>query len=200
MPKQSIVTKRPKPSRTSIATTPSRRTRPATAPHPAHHILTFTPTKWDQFISALHPALYTLKGKKPVRCKNSNDWIKWFALHPQQRLVAETKVGPYCVSTTFVGIDYRPEQPPPVLFETVTFAASRNPWIGARPPRYTTWEKAEEGHRLAVRELQSNLRLRREAPTGAVKDQRAKPPRHKRRTKDQRHKATRKRAPAAATQ
>ena len=63
--------------------------------------------------------LYILDGKTPVPAVSAIDWGRWF--HAAQRRVALTRVGPYCVSTVFLGIDHQWGDGPPLLFETMVY-------------------------------------------------------------------------------
>jgi hypothetical protein len=67
--------------------------------------------------------------------------------------VAEDYVGPYRVSTVFLGIDhgFDPEGPP-ILFETMVFCKGFDEEI---QKRYATWDEAIAGHQTIIRELES---------------------------------------------
>lgn len=53
------------------------------------------------------------------------EWARWFEEAGQKRVLARTEVGPYHVSTVFLGMDYSfswpADQVTPVLWETMTF-------------------------------------------------------------------------------
>jgi hypothetical protein len=75
----------------------------------------------------------------------------------EYKRVAETQVGPYWVSTVWLGLDhnYWPGGPP-LIFETMVFAIQRDdPELDTLGPdidcvRYATLEEAERGHEEMV--------------------------------------------------
>lgn len=95
--------------------------------------------------------LYELVGKKPVKVDNLSEWGKKYS---DTRRVAQTMVGPYRVSTVFLGIDHNHfRDGPPLLFETMIFDDSkvrrRNQELDYQK-RFSTWEEAEAGHDKAI--------------------------------------------------
>lgn len=88
---------------------------------------------------------YILKGKKIVKETDLLKWAKWFET-ATNRHVADDKIGNVRVSTVFLGIDYSFGMGTPVLFETMIFGGKHNGY----QERYTTWAKAEKGHKKAL--------------------------------------------------
>lgn len=67
------------------------------------------------------------------------------------RRIALDVIGPYQVSTVFLGIDHGySSEGPPILFETMIFGKDSS---GEFQYRYSTEEEAREGHNLAVTRL-----------------------------------------------
>lgn len=70
--------------------------------------------------------------------------------------VGKTNVGPFFVSTVFLGIDHRfGTDGPPILFETMIFRGES--MSEEYQTRYATWNEAEAGHKVAVAEAIRNL-------------------------------------------
>jgi hypothetical protein len=76
-------------------------------------------------------------------------WVRFMQGRTNQ--LAHDMVGDIVVSTVFLGSDHNwTGRGPPVLFETMAFAATGEPleqW------RYTSWDDAQAGHATAVRRL-----------------------------------------------
>lgn len=98
---------------------------------------------------------YILDGHTPKPC-DLMTWARWF--ETAERHVAKTDVGPYWVSTVFLGTDHRWGEGPPLLFETMVFWKKSSAYPtranGAvddfGQERYSTWDEAEAGHALMV--------------------------------------------------
>lgn len=76
--------------------------------------------------------------------------------------VAETQVGPYWISTVWLGIDHSFGSGPPVIFETMVFATSED--MESLGPdldmeRYCTEEQARVGHEAMVLLVRATTRL-----------------------------------------
>lgn len=99
----------------------------------------------------LTPDYYMLKGKRPVAVDSVYEWVEEFE---KNRTVSKTvieggekSVG---VSTIFLGLDHNfSGKGPPILFETLVFGGKLDQTI----ERYTTWRKAEKGHKKMVEEV-----------------------------------------------
>lgn len=101
--------------------------------------------------------LYILDGKTPVREDDLLIWGHWREY--ANRHVAQTHVGPFWVSTVFLGIDHNFfGKGPPILFETMIQGGEPTIGLGGwdmegwqdYQKRYATWEEAEAGHARAV--------------------------------------------------
>lgn len=66
--------------------------------------------------------------------------------------VAQDTIGPYWVSTVWMGIDQGFGNGPPIIFETMVFAVEFFSGIDTR--RYSTEEEAIAGHREVVEQVQ----------------------------------------------
>lgn len=83
---------------------------------------------------------------------------QWGPLHadPEYMRVGQTQVGPYWVSTVWLGMDHGWGKGPPVIFETMVFAAVRDdPELETLGPdmecrRYCTEAEAIAGHEETV--------------------------------------------------
>jgi hypothetical protein len=90
--------------------------------------------------------LYRLDGRLPVPIPGNDPikWAHWF--ETADRRVATTDVGPYHVSTVFLGLDHAFFGGPPKLFETMVFTAGETQW----QERCSTWAEAEAMHARVV--------------------------------------------------
>ena len=91
-------------------------------------------------------------------------WAQWFH-EPKNRIVAQEDVGPYFVSTVFLGMDFNLIGKL-MLFETMIFSNS-----GSIPPdeyqtRCSTWDEALKMHETAVQ-------VARDWPTRKIKNREA---------------------------
>lgn len=92
-------------------------------------------------------------------------WAAWF--ETAERQVALEMVGPYRISTVFLGLDhdyghfFSGPTRTPLIFETMIFDESReesSPWFSRKfhpsfnfQRRYRTWDEAVAGHAYAVK-------------------------------------------------
>jgi hypothetical protein len=85
------------------------------------------------------------------------------AFSEDDRRVALTTVGPYRISTVFLGLDHNHMMDgPPILFETMTFLDTTGPLAGYEvgneaDRRAATWLEAEEQHQKAVAWCLANM-------------------------------------------
>lgn len=120
---------------------------------------------------------------------NPCDWRVWAMLFQDwgRRCVAQDQVGPYRVSTVWVGIDlgFLRYPAPPLIYESMVFGDTDTlpveqwPWDEGRLPwdqdttRYPTREAAEQGHRELVALIRHELELADDAqPTNLPSDPR----------------------------
>lgn len=76
------------------------------------------------------------------------DLMAWsrFLEDMSNRRVAESQFGEVRVSTVFLGLDHRfGDEGPPLIFETMIFGGPHSDY----QERCSTWEEAEEMHRVA---------------------------------------------------
>lgn len=87
---------------------------------------------------------------KPI---TQDEWIKRFQ---GDRIVSQTEVGDFWVSTVYLGTDHNFASPgnPPFIFETMIFEKESD---AEQMWRYATVEEAIEGHRRAVNSLRDAL-------------------------------------------
>lgn len=114
-----------------------------------------------------HNGRYILVGQTPVAEPDLLTWARW--VEEADRRVGLTRVGPYHVSTVFLGLDHsfnftgRPR--PPILFETMVYLVDAplelmkewDPLFSTEfldiCERCATWLEAEEQHKRVVGEL-----------------------------------------------
>ncbi len=90
---------------------------------------------------------YILDGKTPVET-DMDTWGRW--LETAHRYVADETIGPYRISTVFLGLDHNfTGLGPPILFETMVFARS-SIYRDVYCDRCSTWDEAEAMHAKAV--------------------------------------------------
>jgi hypothetical protein len=93
---------------------------------------------------------YILIGQTPVPEPDQLAWAAWMGEHAGCR-VAEDQIGPYWISTVFLGVDYQLREGPPLLFETMVFWAPggerKDPLVQRRT---SAWLEAEREHAAAV--------------------------------------------------
>jgi len=105
---------------------------------------------------------------------STDDLIEWalWSENIDNRRVAETMVGPYRISTVFLGIDHSFDDGIPTLFETMVFkdgtpirfeekdefALFTEALLGVDwfiHKRYATWSGAQESHEKIVKQFQA---------------------------------------------
>lgn len=86
---------------------------------------------------------YILVDRKPVPA-DLMTWASFFG--SADRIVAKSQFGDVGVSTVFLGLDHRfGDSGPPLIFETMIFGGPHSDY----QTRCSTWEEAEEMHRVA---------------------------------------------------
>jgi hypothetical protein len=90
---------------------------------------------------------WILKDKKIVKVDDVLTWGRWFETS-KDRIVAKEYVGPYHVSTVFLGIDHSFGGKKPLLFETMIFGGEFDE--NEYQERYSTYRQAEKGHKKAL--------------------------------------------------
>lgn len=68
----------------------------------------------------MNPRHYILDKKGNPVVTDLMTWAKWF--EKAERYVGLDQIGPYKVSTVFLGLDHQYGKGPPVLWETMTFS------------------------------------------------------------------------------
>lgn len=104
--------------------------------------------------------LYYDRAGQPIDAER----ISQLLVDHEYRRVAETTVGPYWVSTIWLGVDHgfpltgpgRPRKP--VIFETMVFAPDGDaPWADIDCRRYCTEDEARAGHEETVLLVRATL-------------------------------------------
>ena len=94
---------------------------------------------------------YILDGHIPVECDDSVIWAD-FIENIEGRRVAYDIIDGVIISTIFLGLDHSfDEEAPPLLFETLIFGGEHDDDM----QRYTTWERAEQGHKEMVERVKN---------------------------------------------
>ena len=103
---------------------------------------------------------YILIGQTPVPEPDFERWARWMGEYNEH--VAFVQVGPYQISTIFLGLDHAHWPSTKVrLFETMIFADDRDDELHSRQWRCATWSEAEEQHALAVAACRAKIQLRK---------------------------------------
>ena len=93
-----------------------------------------------------NPGRYKLLGKLAVPCDSLLEWGSW--IETADRRVAYHEIGPYHVSTVFLGLDFNLEgHGDPLLFETMLLGDGEEYY----QVRTSTWGEAERAHDEALR-------------------------------------------------
>lgn len=100
--------------------------------------------------------LYKLIGHEPVPVADMAEWAVWF--DEADRVVRSTTLGPWWVSTVFLGMDHNfLRAGPPLLFETMVFKLNRHNAHRADAfdcqARQSTWDDAVRDHRWFVAQV-----------------------------------------------
>jgi hypothetical protein len=70
---------------------------------------------------------YKLNDKgEPVFEPDLMEWAHWFEENLMNRRVGRTEIGPYTVSTVFLGLDHGWQSQVPILWETMVFGPSED--------------------------------------------------------------------------
>lgn len=92
---------------------------------------------------------YVLQDKEPVPCPNLLEWSRIMVDTDPQ--IGWAVIGPFSISTVFLGVDVSFRNGPPQLFETMVFTAGADAtFIG----RCATWAAAEDMHQAAIALMQ----------------------------------------------
>lgn len=94
---------------------------------------------------------YILKGKTPVIERDLLKWARWMAENDPG--IARDDIKEILISTVFLGFDHSLGTGDPILFETMIFGGRYDLY----QRRYSTYEKAEEGHQAAVEMVKKSL-------------------------------------------
>lgn len=104
------------------------------------------------------PYYAILEGHNVLPVDNIFIWGKWF--ETANRVVEKTKIGPFEISTVFLGINHAFFSTKKQLwFETMIFGMKNNvdDVVSRFCERYETWDDAVEGHKYAISLVRSNL-------------------------------------------
>jgi hypothetical protein len=85
-----------------------------------------------------------------VPCEDLLQWARWF--ETADRVVAQTKIGSYMVSTVFLGLDHSFGRGLPLLYETMVFADDTG-GHDYDSDRYATRAQALAGHTAMVKKF-----------------------------------------------
>lgn len=96
---------------------------------------------------------YILKDHIPIEEPDILKWAQWYEEF-NNRVLKKDKIGELRISTVFLGIDHRLfDEGPPILFETMIFGGQHDKY----QERYTSWDEALEGHRVALELVRNEL-------------------------------------------
>jgi hypothetical protein len=95
---------------------------------------------------------------REIACSDLFRWAIW--METADRHVAEELIGPYWVSTVFLGLDHNHfPSGQPLLYETMIFKYLQYDNLKSIQliNRYHTWTEAERGHALTVEQVKAGL-------------------------------------------
>ena len=93
-------------------------------------------------------------GRTPIPVDDVLEWARW--LETARRVVARAEIGPFWVSTVFIGLNQSfLQEYPPLLFETMVFQAPGGE--SREMARCSTWDEAVEQHERIVARLKREL-------------------------------------------
>jgi hypothetical protein len=88
--------------------------------------------------------------RQTIEVKDLHEWGQYFKYANRQ--VAYDTIGDANISTVFLGLDHRHYgKGPPLLFETMIFGGP----LHGEMWRYSTWDDAEAGHKMAVKKVRA---------------------------------------------
>ena len=106
-----------------------------------------------------HPLWYILDedGETPVRA-TVEECALWLSTEHHRKIVEQTQIGDYQVSTVFLGLDHNMSMAPgkPVLWETMIFGPDDEGY----QERYTSYKEAKLGHKKAVWQVRSEQNVK----------------------------------------
>jgi hypothetical protein len=103
--------------------------------------------------------------RQPVECTDLLKWADWYE-NNEDRSVAVTGVGPYVVSTVFLGLNHNFNfrlEGPPILFETMVFSDGES---CGEMDRCSTWAEAEQMHKRMVQRMEAKHNENQRRGTG----------------------------------
>ncbi len=108
-------------------------------------------------------AHYILKNGR-IKRVDFMTWARWFEHSYNERVISRTDVGPYTVSTVFLGLDHNFfGEGPAILFESIVFCGRRSTELQTR---YATMGAAKKGHAYLVAEMRSRIRSKKKKAKG----------------------------------
>lgn len=110
---------------------------------------------FDKPVPSSPAYVYMLIGQTPVPCSDVKEWARW--METADRVVFQTEVGPYFVSTVFLGMDHSfgllyGKVTEPLLFETMIFSIEARK---VKPTRTSDAEPVEKVMERYSRQLES---------------------------------------------
>lgn len=103
----------------------------------------------------------------PEEIEDAQEWAETFERRRDTHLM--DTVGPFYISTTFLGIDHRfGDRGPPLLWESMVFYNGPNDpkfWEGIEIQyRYSSFKRAVQGHRVLMRQFTRRYEQLKPAP------------------------------------
>lgn len=84
--------------------------------------------------------------------------FEWTMLRTKGVHVGEDLVGPYRISTVWLGLDHGWYSDVPIIFETMIFGGDENDPLSNYQERYATKQEALLGHALAVKKCKAKIK------------------------------------------
>ena len=96
-----------------------------------------------------HQVWFRLIGRDVAPCANLHEWSR--GLLTSERWVGSTNVGPFNVSTVFIGFDHNQTREAPRIFETMILVNETGfKWNGEYRVHSDTWLDAEQEHKRTI--------------------------------------------------
>ena len=119
--------------------------------------MSYKPVDWDKLLQQRGPPYYDRNGTPMTLW----EWAAKREGDESYRIVRQTTVGPYWISTVWLGLNHRIlpfAGAPPLIFETMVFGAEPDDYADLDGERYSTEKEARSGHARFVREARRRVR------------------------------------------
>ena len=117
--------------------------------------MSYKPVDWDKLLQQRGPNYYDRNGTPMTLW----EWAAKLEGDESYRIVRQTTVGPYWISTVWLGLNHRVMPGPPLIFETMVFGSGDDDDMSDLDgERYSTEKEARSGHARFVRAARRRVR------------------------------------------